>query len=348
MEHANLLIDELRRLGGDVASLWKEAGINIPFPTARRGRLAEIPAAEFVRFYRGAIGELERLCCAVEGRRPTGKAMMDMLCYSTINCKNLREVVARIVEFNALMEERGSRIEIQEFKDTARFLLEVPERGRNTAAFMLDSAGLYFYYQLFSWMIGTRIELLEVSFAHGIPSKPMPSMEYFGVAASFNRPVNSLSFTAQYLDQPVIRTYDQLLDIIDYFPFDMQFRAGFGQINRPALSDQLRLLFLDSIQRRNMMPSLITVAQLLHVSQATLRRHLSTEKTSFAELRAQCLREVAESLLKYSPNSVDNIAAHLGFSDGRAFRRAFRDWTGASPATFRASEKDEVNSGRSK
>jgi AraC-like DNA-binding protein len=45
--------------------------------------------------------------------------------------------------------------------------------------------------------------------------------------------------------------------------------------------------------------------------------------------------ELAEALLSSGAGSVTEIAHRLGFSETAAFSRAFRRWTGSSPATWR-------------
>ena len=57
-------------------------------------------------------------------------------------------------------------------------------------------------------------------------------------------------------------------------------------------------------------------------------------------LRASCQREIAENLLRRGTVPVEDIAHRLGFSDDRAFRRAFREWTGETPTEFRRQRRD--------
>ncbi|MBB4659609.1 helix-turn-helix domain-containing protein [Parvularcula dongshanensis] len=76
------------------------------------------------------------------------------------------------------------------------------------------------------------------------------------------------------------------------------------------------------------------VALALDMSPATLRRHLQAEGTSFRALRAAALTARATAFLR-SDLPLPSIAARLGFSDVRSFNRAFKAWTGATPATAR-------------
>jgi AraC-like DNA-binding protein len=79
------------------------------------------------------------------------------------------------------------------------------------------------------------------------------------------------------------------------------------------------------------------VAERLCVSTATLRRNLSREGQSFRSLRRDVLYDQAQRLL-LSERSIADIADLLGFSDVRSFNRAFRQWSGETPNTYRRQE----------
>lgn len=76
-----------------------------------------------------------------------------------------------------------------------------------------------------------------------------------------------------------------------------------------------------------------SVAALAGVSAPTLRRRLEEEGTSFRDLRQDVLNEAAKRLLA-DRKSLAEVAEELGFSDYRAFSRAFKAWNGVSPMIF--------------
>jgi len=331
LAYARPLLDELARIGGDPGALWRSAAITTPLQAVLNGTVASLPAAEFSRLYRGCAVEIEWRCCAREGRRPLGKSAVDMLCYCVIHCTTLREAIFRAAEFNAMMEERGGRLALVERAGIARFSMEVPGRGRDNAALLIDATGLFFYYRLFSWLIGRRLPLLDVGVVHAAPQHPLPLLDAFDLPLQFNQRDNAMSFAARCLDLRVVRSYAELSQIIDYFPFDL----ALGRAGQNALGDRVRLFLLDSLQHRHQLPALSTVAQLFHMSPATLRRRLAREGTSYVELRTRGQREIAENLLKQTTLPMEDIAMRLGFGGDRAFRRAFREWTGDTPAAYR-------------
>ena len=77
-----------------------------------------------------------------------------------------------------------------------------------------------------------------------------------------------------------------------------------------------------------------TIARRAGVSIATLRRRLQAEGLpGFRDLRDRALSQAARTLLdrRTSPSA---IAEQLGFSDLRSFSRAFKRWTGLTPAAY--------------
>ncbi len=105
------------------------------------------------------------------------------------------------------------------------------------------------------------------------------------------------------------------------------------EINAIGLRDQTTLLaqlFSPSGQLRR----LEAVADGMHVSQRTLHRMLVREGIDYSNLLDQDRLNRAIQMLKQGASS-DAISEAIGLSDARSFRRAFRRWTGLSPADFR-------------
>ncbi len=81
--------------------------------------------------------------------------------------------------------------------------------------------------------------------------------------------------------------------------------------------------------------SLEEVASELHLSPRTLKRRLATQGATYSDLLEEQRRERALLLLRSQTLSLDEVAEQLGYSDPSNFRRAFRRWTGLSPAAYR-------------
>lgn len=75
------------------------------------------------------------------------------------------------------------------------------------------------------------------------------------------------------------------------------------------------------------------IAARLSISVATLRRRLESEAVSFRDLVRKHRMEQAMIMLAKG-NSVAQVTERLDYSDIRAFNRAFKSWTGETPATY--------------
>lgn len=82
-------------------------------------------------------------------------------------------------------------------------------------------------------------------------------------------------------------------------------------------------------------PTVEQVATELALSARSLHRQLAAEGTSYQRLLddVRCSEAIRQTLDDDRP--LKAIAAAVGFADPRAFRRAFRRWTGTSPQQFR-------------
>lgn len=77
------------------------------------------------------------------------------------------------------------------------------------------------------------------------------------------------------------------------------------------------------------------LAALMNVTGRTLQRRLREENTSFQKLRDGLRYRQAQTMLRDPALDVASIAAMLGFSEPTTFYRAFKAWSGLSPAEFR-------------
>jgi AraC-like DNA-binding protein len=87
-------------------------------------------------------------------------------------------------------------------------------------------------------------------------------------------------------------------------------------------------------------PSLEAMASSLALSASTFKRRLREHGVVYRDLVEEHRRRTAERLLASSSISVEALAARLGYADGPCFARAFRRWTGRSPAEFRRTRSE--------
>ncbi|HEY8088848.1 MAG TPA: AraC family transcriptional regulator [Polyangiaceae bacterium] len=81
--------------------------------------------------------------------------------------------------------------------------------------------------------------------------------------------------------------------------------------------------------------SLPEVARRVGTSTRTLKRRLAEQRTTFSEVLEEARRQRALLLLDDRRVPIAEVADRLGYSDVSNFTRAFRRWTGRTPAAFR-------------
>lgn len=92
------------------------------------------------------------------------------------------------------------------------------------------------------------------------------------------------------------------------------------------------------IASRGRFPPLPEVSRRLALSARSLRRRLQEKGTSYQRILDEVRAALARQYLASTNLGVDEIASRLGFSEGAAFRRAFRKWSGMTVGSFKKGE----------
>ncbi len=160
---------------------------------------------------------------------------------------------------------------------------------------------------------------------------PPPYLARLGASTAemirFGQPAHRLVFDAAILDIP-LRSPDPVALELARDQCERELRAlvdaGFVGRVRHAIDggDGLRML-----------PA---VARTLHVSTRTLKRKLAAHGTTFTALVDDLRRQRALLLIEDAGLTLAEVAARLGYSEPPNFTRAFRRWTGVTPAAYRA------------
>jgi AraC-like DNA-binding protein len=81
--------------------------------------------------------------------------------------------------------------------------------------------------------------------------------------------------------------------------------------------------------------SLEHAAKVLNMSPRTLIRKLAADDLSFQGIKDGFRRDLAIRELTRATKSLERISYEIGFSSPAVFHRAFRRWTGVTPAAYR-------------
>jgi AraC-like DNA-binding protein len=191
-------------------------------------------------------------------------------------------------------------------------------------------------YGVACWLIDSRITLEQVQFAFEAPAHQAvyPLMFQGPVefghakASASEHAVSELVMNASYLELPLRRDEAALQRMLEtaLTLTVLQYRKD-------------RLLLTQVKQALAMHPqdthSADDLAPLLNLSPRSLHRQLKEEGTSLQVLKDEVRRERAIELLQRTRKPVKQVAESAGFQNEKSFIRAFKQWTGQTPAAFR-------------
>ncbi|MEO0380769.1 MAG: AraC family transcriptional regulator, partial [Pseudomonadota bacterium] len=170
---------------------------------------------------------------------------------------------------------------------------------------------------------------LEVHFQHAPPMTLAHHEDYFGCPVTFRSEVDALLISSEALSQANILgdagITRFLLSHLDQALEDI------------GAEDTLESRAKDAVARAlsEGMPKMAQVAQGLGMSARSFHRRLAEHGLSFQSLAETTRRELALGMLEEDSYSLAEIAFLAGFSEQSAFSRAFKRWTGSTPAQFR-------------
>lgn len=87
-------------------------------------------------------------------------------------------------------------------------------------------------------------------------------------------------------------------------------------------------------------PALSALAARLRMSPRSLQRRLRQEGSSLSAVLDDLRAELAARYLRESRESISEVAFLLGFSEVSTFHRAFKRWTGVTPAAYRRDRRE--------
>lgn len=172
---------------------------------------------------------------------------------------------------------------------------------------------------------------LSVYFKHAAPKTLEHHEAYFGCPVHFGSDKDAMLLSHQSLSKPntlgdegitkfLVSHLDQELSQIKETPA-LQAQTK-GEIAR-ALSEGL--------------PKMADIGRRLGLSARSFHRRLAEQGLSFQTLTEETRREIAIGMLNERGYALSEIAFLTGYSEQSAFNRAFKRWTGVTPANYRKS-----------
>ena len=261
---------------------------------------------------------------------PFAEGQFDVLTFATRSCATLGENFRRFSRYLRLLHD-GIYVRLEEEEeDIARLVhghyQDPSEPPRHPVECQLALAVLQG-----RWSIGEEFVPRAVCFAHARPACVSEQERIFGAPVHYGCPRNELVLDRDLLARPQRLAEPRLLALMD-----RQLEGLLSQRpENPRFRDTVQRCMMDELPDRE--PVMAAISVKLHMSRRSLQRRLQSEGTSFAEVLSELRRDLALRYLSDPRIAIGEVGFLLGFLDLSAFHRAFKRWTGSTPAEYQRS-----------
>jgi AraC-like DNA-binding protein len=260
------------------------------------------------------------------GARPSGGAF-GLLGLAMMSAPTLGDALRLGVQYR---RAAGMMTEFALTYDDKEFFLEIDDlcRDSEVGPFLVEATCAFLIHH-FALLQGKRFVPLRVELAYPRPAAGAHYDPLFMCPVKFGAAQSGIVGALEWLKTPLPGsdplTHQQAVETLR--------RTAPA---REGGEDDL-VQAIDHLLRKNLShpPSIAEVAKSMNMSERTLRRRLRKTQASFRELLARARANVALEMMRIEHKTNEQVAAKIGFSDPRNFRRAFKRWTGALPSALK-------------
>ena len=258
--------------------------------------------------------------------RPMPVGSWSMMCHAVIGSDSLGQALSRFCRFYQLFDFDPEPV-LEERGDTTVLRLQHTEQaaacGYGSELFLANA------YRFLNWLGRAQLPLLRVDLADPATAQQAEYQQVFeGSPVQFGQPQACLELSSGLLDQALRQNETSLRRFLRHPVLFMLTRDYANH----SWTMQVRDLLRQSIEQA---PELNEIAARLDIHPQTLRRRLAAEGTSFKDIKNHLRRDTALHFLGKQGLSIEEIAHRAGFSESSAFIRAFKNWTGVTPYSYR-------------
>ncbi len=243
---------------------------------------------------------------------------------------DLREALGLFVQNRTVLADR-LQLELHEDEHEAALVgshpLDALDSGRSS------ETGFGVTARMIAEVLQVENCLLRVEFSHEPHGALEAYRSFFLVPVNFNQPRNALVFRRELLAAPVSKANVELFAYVGVH-FD-QVRQRIERDRFPAELSKLHGAIIGNAQRGDYAAA--SAAGRANLSLRSAQRLAAAHGTSLQGMIEEVRAASAKELLSDPDISIESVALFVGYSDDRAFRRAFKRWTGQTPSDFRNS-----------
>lgn len=243
----------------------------------------------------------------------------------------LREAILRMVRYILVISDTLD-YELRDAPDGGAALHLLGRTSPRRGVQLSNECALAAFLSMLRHISTTPVQPTLVTFRHPAPASVSDHERWFGCPVRHGATANALHLAARTLGTRT-RLADAglsafLLAQLDDQRADRSPRDVVARV-RAAVADTL----CDGV------PTKAEVARRLGMSERTLHRRLDEQGATFQQVADAVRLDIAASLLTDADRPLGEVAFLTGFSGQSAFTRAFKRWTGQTPADYRVTER---------
>jgi AraC-like DNA-binding protein len=256
----------------------------------------------------------------------------NLISHLLVHSASLRHALASLQRFQHLVSDEMG-VELVEQGDLAELRsIDVHDQPLPVRRLRAEMVMLGFL-RLIRDFAGPNAKIVSVRFPYPAPEYRAEYARLFGGAERFDQPVIALAF-----DRALLRARSPQMDEDLYGTLsDLAERRLLRLQSRAPYAVRVRHYLLQ--QRAPQRVAMAEVARGLGLSVRSLHRRLREEDRSYASLVGEACAELAKRLLSDERHTIQETAHAMGFSNVSSFHRAFRRWTGTTPAAIRGQSR---------
>ncbi len=320
---AGLIDKALRTYGCDPAPLFAEAGINLNVYFDPNVRIPTTKLQTLVKLSLEATGDGGFGLTVAEQFQP---ALLQGLGFAWLASDTLHDALNRLVRYFRFINP-FFKANVDESEDTLDLVFMGPESWPNYVYEQADT-GMGIFLRMCQITVGEHIIPVRVVMQRPAPPCPDRFNAFFEAPIEYGAYDYRLCFDLHMANQHLSTSNPELARINDQAVID--YLARFDQSN---ITMKVRSRIIEQLPSGTARQE--SIAEELHLSLRSLQRKLKDEEITFKKLLEDTRRDLAMQYIRESRRPLGEIAYLLGFSEHSSFTRAFRRWTGHSPAQFR-------------
>ncbi len=323
MSWVNTVLGAGERLGVPRERLLAQAGI-------APGELAQErwPIDHITRLWRAAVQCTQDPGFGLKAGALVGPGSFNVVSYLLQSAPSLRGAIAVVQKYQRLISD-GGRFQVIA-GEAASWVVYHPRQGALAFSPHQIEAVLAAVVAFSCWVTGQAVRPRQVQFSQPRIGPLAGYGAAFGCPVAFEQAFSGVLLDNAALDAPLPQADAQLAHL--HHQYAAQRLAVLGQGG--VLAQELRAWIAAALQ--GWVPTRAEAAQALGLSERTLARRMRAQQLSFSALLDTARREAALQAVAQSERPLADIGQSLGFAEPSVFWRAFRRWTGCTPAQWRA------------